>query len=87
MESESVRTLCRSAMENSGNYYDLHREIMRRGMLVPIFFKSYALYATRGVMGNHTPSVSNIFLGSTGISAADIHSPDPYVDQPVPAED
>ena len=87
MESDSVRTLCRTAMENSGNYYDLHREIMRRGMLVPIFFKSYALYATRGVMGTHTPSVSNIFLGSTGIPATAIHVSEPYVDQPVPADD
>lgn len=87
MESDTVRTLCRSAMENSGNYYDLHREIMRRGMLVPIFFKSYALYATRGVIGSHTPSVTNLFLGSTGIPATEIFDSEPYVDQPVPTDE
>jgi len=87
MESENVRTLCRNAMENSGNYYDLHREIMRRGLLVPIFFKSYALYATRGVIGSHTPSVTNLFISGTGVPAADLLAEEAYVDQPVQTGD
>jgi len=82
MESESMRELCRDAMENSGSYYDLHREVMRRGMMCPIFFKSYALYATRGIIGSHTPSVSNLFVTGTGIPVADIMSDEVYVDEP-----
>ena len=80
MESSNMRELCRGAMENSGNYYDLHREVMRRGMLCPIFFKSYALYATRGVIGSHTPSVSNLFISETGVTVADIMSDETYVE-------
>lgn len=86
MESSNMRELCRNAMENSGNYYDLHREVMRRGMLCPIFFKTYALYATRGVMDSHTPSVSNLFLSGTGIPVSDILSDEPYVYTEPPAD-
>lgn len=45
------------ALENSGNYYDLYRMILRDGYLCPLMFKVNALYASRGLLGTHTPAV------------------------------
>lgn len=70
----SALQLCAAALENSGNYYDLFRTVMNRGLICPIMFKVNALYSTRGVMGTHSPSVSNLFLSSTGLTLEDIQA-------------
>ncbi|MEA4965118.1 MAG: ABC transporter substrate-binding protein [Oscillospiraceae bacterium] len=74
----SALQLCASALENSGNYYDLHRTVMNRGLICPILFKVNALYATRGVVASHSPSVSNLFLSSTGRTLDEAKSGDAF---------
>ena len=54
--------LCAQAMENSGNAYDLHQEIMDRGLLCPVLFKVYAIYSARGRVTNLTPCLDGVFL-------------------------
>jgi len=41
-------SLCTNLLENSGNAYDLHRQVLSRGYLCPVLFKTYAVYTTRG---------------------------------------
>ena len=59
-------SLCLQALENHGNYYTLHQNIMENGLLCPILFRSYSIYATRGLLTGLTPSRDNIFYYSLG---------------------
>lgn len=64
-------TLCQQALENHGNYYTLHQEIMDRGLICPILFRSYAVYATRGLVTDLSPARDNIFYYDLGKSMED----------------
>ena len=59
------------ALANSGNLYNLHEQIMEEGNLIPLLFRSYAVYATRGVVTELTPARDHLFYYSTGRSLAD----------------
>ena len=61
-------SLCQEAMGNFGNYYSLHRTVMDDGMLVPIAFRSYAIYVARGALDVLNPARDNIFFYSLGKS-------------------
>ncbi len=61
-------TLCQQALENHGNYYTLHQTIMEEGLLCPVVFRSYAVYATRGLLTELTPARDNVFYYSVGKS-------------------
>ena len=58
--------LCKESLANYGNYYSLHKTVMDEGLLCPVLFRSYAVYATRGLMSSLTPSRDNIFYYSLG---------------------
>lgn len=59
-------TLCTEALANHGNYYTLHKAVMDDGRLCPILFRSYAIYAERGLLTGLTPARDNIFYYSLG---------------------
>ncbi len=59
-------TLCTEAFANHGNYYTLHQKVMDDGRLVPILFRSYAVYATRGLLTELAPTRDNVFYYSLG---------------------
>ena len=61
-------TLCKEALANHGNYYTLHKTVMDDGRLCPVVFRSYAVYATRGLLTGLTPSRDNVFYYSLGRS-------------------
>lgn len=77
--SNDLTNMCRAAMENSGNYYNLHSSVMAYGMLCPVLFKSYAVYATRGTISNMYPAIDNVFHSANGrtLSDAIIAAPEP----------
>jgi peptide/nickel transport system substrate-binding protein len=58
--TEELANLCAAALENEGNYYDLHKAVMEQGMLCPILFRSYAVYTTRGAFTDLTPAAGNV---------------------------
>ncbi len=58
--------LCLQALENHGNYYTLHQTVMDNGLLCPVLFRSYAVFATRGLLTGLTPSRDNVFYYSLG---------------------
>ena len=64
-------TLCTEALANYGNYYTLHQKVMDDGRICPILFRSYAVYATRGLLTGLTPARDNIFYYSLGKSLED----------------
>ncbi len=70
-------TLCMQALENHGNYYTLHKTVMDNGMLCPILFRSYAVYATRGLLTGLAPSRDNVFYYSLGKTMEDALIKDP----------
>lgn len=59
-------TLCLEALANYGNYYSLYKYVMENGLLCPVLFRSYAVYATRGVVTSLTPARDNVFRYSVG---------------------
>lgn len=69
--SGELTDLCYDALENSGNYYNLHSNIMLYGMICPVLFKSYAVYATRGTITNMYPAIDNVFHTSSGRTLSD----------------
>ena len=68
MANATCLELCQEALENSGNYYDLHQMVLRNSQLVPILFRSYAVYADRGLGTGMEPSRDNVFYYSMGRS-------------------
>jgi len=62
----ALNALCKEALANYGNYYTLHKSVLDDGRLCPILFRSYAVYATRGLLTGLTPSRDNIFYYSLG---------------------
>lgn len=62
----SFLTACWDALANSGNYYTLHKKVMEDGCLVPILFRSYAVYTERGTFESLDPARDNIFFYTIG---------------------
>lgn len=71
LSDSATYALCLESMANRGNYYNLHRMIMEKGGLCPILFRSYAVYATRGLMTDLTPARDNVFFYSIGRTLED----------------
>lgn len=59
------------ALENSGNFYNLHELVMEDGQLCPILVRSYAVYATRGLLTNLAPARDNLFFYTLGRTLSD----------------
>ena len=66
MDDVAAYSLGLQALENHGNYYTLHKTVMDNGLLCPVLFRSYAIYATRGLLTELTPSRDNLFYYSLG---------------------
>lgn len=71
MGSESLLELNRLALENSGNYYDLYQGIMDDGRLCPLLFRTYAVYATRGIVTDLMPGLDNVFHNANSRQLSD----------------
>lgn len=66
VDNSTTYALCLDALENHGNFYTLHQNIMDNGYITPILFRSYAVYATRGLLTELTPARDNVFYYSLG---------------------
>lgn len=63
--------LCLQALENHGNYFTLHKQVMDQGLLCPVLVRSYAIYTARGAVSELIPARDNLFYYSTGKTLAD----------------
>ena len=73
MDDVGIYTMCLQALENQGNYYTLHQAIMEDGYLCPVVFRSYAVYATRGLLTQLQPARDNLFCYSIGRTLTDAY--------------
>lgn len=71
MSNAACYSLCLDALENIGNYYNLHQMILKDGQLTPVLFRNYAVYMERGLMKNLRPSRDNVFWYSIGKNMTD----------------
>ena len=71
LKDVTMHFMCLEALANSGNYYNLHKQIMEEGWLCPILFRSYAIYCKRGAFSNLNPARDNLFCYSLGKTMAD----------------
>ena len=71
IQSGAMTELCAAALENSGNCYDLYRNVMEQGYFCPLLFKSYAVMANRGAISSLQPAVDNVFHLSGGRTLSD----------------
>ena len=74
MTDTTIHAMAREALANSGNYYNLHEMVMEDAQLIPILFRSYAVYATRGLVTDLSPARDNLFFYTLGRTLADAHS-------------
>ena len=70
--------LCLESLDNSGNFYNLHKAVAEDGSIVPILFGSYSVYATRGLVTNLSPSRDCIFYYHLGRTDKDAMIPLDY---------
>jgi ABC-type transport system substrate-binding protein len=71
LSDAAIYAISLEALANSGNYYNLHEMVMEDAQLCPILFRSYAIYATRGLVTELTPARDNVFCYTLGRTMAD----------------
>lgn len=64
----TLYNLCTLALANHGNYYSLHKGVMDDGRICPVLFRSYAVYAERGLLTGLTPARDSVFYYDMGKS-------------------
>ncbi|MCD7859713.1 MAG: ABC transporter substrate-binding protein [Firmicutes bacterium] len=72
LSDSAIYAMALEALTNSGNYYNLHEMVMEDAQLIPILFRSYAVYAERGLITGLNPSRDNLLYYNLGISLEDI---------------
>ena len=78
MSDQEIYALCLDALENSGNFYNLHKAVADDGCVVPILFGNYTVYATRGLVTNLSPSRDCVFFYTLGRTERDALIPIDY---------
>ncbi len=78
ISDEATYSLCLEALANQGNYYNLHKAVADDARIIPIAFFGYAVYATRGLLTDLTPTRDNVFAYSLGKDMNDIMIPMDY---------
>jgi len=66
LTNSDIQELNLMALENSGNYYNLHQKVAEYGSVVPVLFGNYAVYSHRGTLTDLSPSRDNVFFYSLG---------------------
>ena len=72
MSDAACYAMCLEALENSGNYYNLHQMVMQKGQLTPLLFRTYAVYMERGLLEGLSPARDNVFWYSMGKNLEDV---------------
>lgn len=62
----TLLNMCKEALANSGNYYNLNKMVADDAKIIPILFGYYEIYAERGQLLNLSPSRDNVFFYTVG---------------------
>ncbi len=57
----SIAQVCLQALENGRNYYALHQMVLQDGQLIPILFRTYGIFAKRGLVEYLNPQRDWVF--------------------------
>ena len=71
MSTPVLYGLCLDALANSGNYYTLHQKVLEDGKLIPILFRTYAIFAQRGSFTELNPARDHVFFYHLGRTLED----------------
>lgn len=61
----TLLNMCKEALANSGNYYNLNKMVADEASVIPVMFGYYEVYAERGHLLNLEPSRDNVFFYTT----------------------
>ena len=78
VDNVDLYDLCKEALDNHGNYYNLHKALADDGRIIPLVFCGYAIYADRGLVSELEPARDNVFFYTLGRSDADALIPIDY---------
>lgn len=62
----TLLNMCKEALANSGNYYNLNKMVADDGKIIPVLFGYYEVYAERGQLLDLAPSRDNVFFYTLG---------------------
>ena len=71
MSDAALYGLSLNALANSGNYYTLHQKVLEDGKLTPLLFRSYAVFARRGLFSGLTPARDHVMFYTIGKTLSD----------------
>ena len=66
LQHETLYDMCKHALDDHGNYYNLYQKLADDGRLIPVMFGYYNVYAQRGLLPDLAPSRDNVFYYSLG---------------------
>ncbi len=78
VDNEELYKLCKEALDNHGNFYNLHKAVADDGRIIPLLFCGYAIYADRGLVSDLQPSRDNVFFYTLGRTSTDALIPIDY---------
>ncbi len=68
---ESLYSMVKSTLENTGNFYNFHKILADDGRIIPVMFGYYNIYTQRGVVPDLAPARDNVFYYSIGKNMKD----------------
>ena len=78
VDNEGLYDLCKEALDNHGNYYNLHKALADDGRIIPLLFCGYAVYADRGLVSELEPARDNVCFYTLGRTDTDALIPIDY---------
>jgi len=81
-DDAATYSLCKDALANAGNYYNLHHRVMEDGRIIPLVFHRFNVYADRGLVTDLTPSRDNVFFYTLDKTCESIQLETIYDDEP-----
>jgi len=66
LQHETLYDMCKHALEDYGNFYNLYQKLGEDGRLIPVMFGHYNVYAQRGLLPDLAPNRDNVFYYSLG---------------------
>ena len=78
VDNENLYNLCKEALDNHGNFYNLHKALADDGRIIPLLFCGYAVYADRGLVSDLEPARDNVFFYTLGRTIEDALIPIDY---------
>ena len=66
IDNKDLYAQVQNALENSGSYYNLLKDVAEKAYIIPVLFGYYTVYAQRGQFKNLSPARDNVFYYSLG---------------------